>query len=91
MAGPAAAWCGSVDRMTMTAGQNPGKVNPSQGSSPMVIGSLMKALLITALLMTVAAVAPAGQAECQTNQTASGEEICQDDDDTNGAYNLMER
>lgn len=86
MAGPAAAWCGSVDRMTMTAAQNPGMVNPSQGSSPMVIGSL-----INPLLMTVAAVAPAGQAECQTNQTASGEEICQDDDDTNGAYNLMER
>ena len=82
--------------MTMTAGQNPGKVNPSQGSSPMVIGSLRKALLMTSLLMTsllmtVAAVAPAGRAECQTNQTASGEEICQDDDDTNGAYNLMER
>ena len=57
----------------------------------MVIGSLIKPLLITAFLMTVAAVAPAGQAECQTNQTASGEEICQDDDDTNGAYNLMER
>ena len=72
--------------MTMTAAQNPGMVNPSQGSSPMVIGSL-----INPLLMTVAAVAPAGQAGCQTNQTASGEEICQDDDDTNGAYNLMER
>ena len=51
----------------------------------------MTALLMTTLLMAVAAVAPAGRAECQTNQTASGEEICQDDDDTNGAYNLMER
>ncbi|MAV13346.1 MAG: hypothetical protein ISQ52_08570 [Synechococcus sp. BS307-5m-G38] len=71
---------------TMTAGQEAGKVNTSQRSSPMVIGSLM-----AALLMTVVAVAPGVRAECQTNQTVSGEEICQDDDDTNGAYNLMER
>ena len=50
----------------------------------MVIGWLMAAPLIT-----VADVAPAVRAECQTNQTVSGEEICQDDD-TNGACNLME-
>ena len=82
---------GPLIGLTVTAGQNQDKVKPSQGFSTMVIGSLINPLLITALLMTVAAVAPAGQAECQTNQTASGEEICQDDDDTNGAYNLMER
>jgi len=68
----------------MTADQNAGKLNPSQGSNPMVIGWLMAAPLIT-----VADVAPAVRAECQTNQTVSGEEICQDDD-TNGACNLME-
>ena len=82
---------GPLIGLTVTAGQNQDKLKPSQGFSTMVIGSLIKPLLITAFLMTVAAVASAGQAECQTNQTASGEEICQDDDDTNGAYNLMER
>ena len=43
------------------------------------------------LLISALVVPPLSRAECQTNQTVSGEEVCEEDDDSNGAYNLMER
>ena len=47
---------------------------------------------VVLIVLIVSLVVPApSQAECQTNQTVSGQEICEEEDDTNGAYNLMER
>ena len=43
------------------------------------------------LLIIALGVPPLSRAECQPNQTVSGQEICEEEDDTNGAYNLMER
>ena len=43
------------------------------------------------LLISALVAAPLSRAECQTNQTVSGQEVCEEDDDSNGAYNLMER
>ena len=43
------------------------------------------------LLIIALGVPPLSRAECQTNQTGSGQEVCEEDDDSNGAYNLMER
>jgi|TARA_E500000178_G_C16914311_1_gene704188 hypothetical protein len=43
------------------------------------------------LLIIALGVPPLSRAECQTNQTVSGQEVCEEDDDSNGAYNLMER
>ena len=46
----------------------------------------MQVLLVSALGLS-----PLAHAECQTNQTVSGQEVCEEEDDSNGAYNLMER
>ena len=47
---------------------------------------------VVLIVLIVSLVVPApSQAECQTNQTVSGQEVCEEEDDTNGAYNLMER
>ena len=53
-----------------------------------VINSISVVLIV---LMGALVIPSASQAECQTNQTVSGQEVCEEEDDTNGAYNLMER
>ena len=53
-----------------------------------VINSISVVLIV---LMGALVVPSASQAECQTNPTVSGQEVCEEEDDTNGAYNLMER
>ena len=53
---------------------------------------LINPISVALILLIGALVVPSpSQAECQTNQTVSGQEICEEEDDTNGAYNLMER
>ena len=53
-----------------------------------VINSISVVLIVLIGALVVPSVS---QAECQTNQTVSGHEVCEEEDDTNGAYNLMER
>ena len=48
--------------------------------------SVVLIVLIGALVLPTAS-----RAECQTNQTVSGHEVCEEEDDTTGADNLMER
>ena len=54
--------------------------------------AVINAISVVLIVLIGALVVPsASQAECQTNQTVSGQEICEEEDATNGAYNLMER
>ena len=48
-------------------------------------------LVVQVLLVSALGLSPFAHAECQTNQTVSGQEVCEEEDDSNGAYNLMER
>lgn len=48
-------------------------------------------LVVQVLLVSALGLSPLAHAECQTNQTVSGQEVCEEEDDSNGAYNLMER
>ena len=53
---------------------------------------VINAFSVVLIVLIGALVVPSvSQAECQTNQTVSGQEVCEEEDDTNGAYNLMER
>jgi hypothetical protein len=53
---------------------------------------VINAISVVLIVLIGALVVPsASRAECQTNQTVSGQEVCEEEDDTNGAYNLMER
>ena len=53
---------------------------------------VINAISVILIVLIGALVVPsASRAECQTNQTVSGQEVCEEEDDTNGAYNLMER
>ena len=53
---------------------------------------VINAISVVLIVLIGALVVPSvSQAECQTNQTVSGQEVCEEEDDTNGAYNLMER
>ena len=53
---------------------------------------VINAISVVLIVLIGALLVPSpSQAECQTNQTVSGQEICEEEDDTNGAYNLMER
>ena len=47
--------------------------------------------MVVIFLIGALVVPPLSRAECQTNQTVSGQEVCEEEEDTNGAYNLMER
>ena len=54
--------------------------------------AVINAISVVLIVLIGALVVPsASLAECQTNQTGSGQEVCEEEDDTNGAYNLMER
>ena len=53
-----------------------------------VINSISVVLIV---LIGALVVPSASQAECQTNQTVSGQEVCGEEGDTNGAYNRRER
>ena len=54
--------------------------------------AVINAISVVVIVLIGALVVPsASQAECQTSQTVSGQEVCEEEDDTNGAYNLMER
>ena len=48
-------------------------------------------LVVQVLLVSALGLSPLAHAECQTNQTVSGQEVCEEEDDSNGSYNLMER
>jgi hypothetical protein len=53
---------------------------------------VINAISVVLIVLIGALVVPSvSRAECQTNQTVSGQEVCEEEDDTNGAYNLMER
>ena len=53
---------------------------------------VINSISVVLIVLIGALVRPsASRAECQTNQTVSGQEVCEEEDDTNGAYNLMER
>ena len=47
--------------------------------------------VVLIVLVSALGFPPLSQADCQINQTVSGQEVCEEEDDTNGAYNLMER
>ena len=47
--------------------------------------------VVQVLLVSALGLSPLAHAECQTNQTVSGQEVCEEEDDSNGAFNLMER
>ena len=54
--------------------------------------AVINAISVVLIVLIGSLVVPAPiQAECQTNKTVSGQEVCEEEDDTNGAYNLMER
>ena len=65
-----------------------GYVDINVSRAVVVINPISVVLIV--LIGSLVVPAPS-QAECQTNQTVSGQEVCEEDDDSNGAYNLMER
>ena len=65
-----------------------GYVDDDVSRAVVVINPISVALIV--LIGSLLVPSPS-QAECQTNQIVSGQEICEEEDDTNGAYNLMER
>ena len=48
-------------------------------------------LVVQVLLVSALSRYPLAQAECQTNQKVFGQEFSEEEDNSNGAYNLMER
>ena len=41
--------------------------------------------VVQVLLVSALGLSPLAHAECQTNQTVSGQEVCEEEDDSNGA------
>ena len=48
-------------------------------------------LVVQVQLVSALGLFPLAHAECQTNQTVPGQEVFEEEDDSNGAYSLMER